>query len=67
MTQQQKSVDAWNAIHETVVPVTYRDDDGYLIATKTRSKAFLLSGRDAAIFIYEAGAPVMLDRVTVRR
>jgi hypothetical protein len=63
-TPQQQSVDAWNASHETAVPVTYRQM-GEDVPTKTRSKAVVLSGV-ASIFIDGVSGCVALDRVTVR-
>lgn len=67
MTPQQKSVDAWNGRHETVVPVTYRKDDKSTVDTATRSKAFVLGGHTATIMVDGVCGCVALDRVTVRR
>lgn len=60
----QAAVEAWNAGVNVGDAVTYRNDHGKLIPTRTRSKAAVLSGHTAVIWLYGIAGCVALDRVT---
>lgn len=57
-------VEAWNAQVAEGAPVTYRDDRGNLTETRTRSKAQVLSGHTAVVWIEGKSGCVALERVT---
>jgi hypothetical protein len=63
MTMPQEAVDAWNAEVKVGDPVTYQNDFGELIPTRTRSNASVLSGHTAVIWLYGIRGCVALDRV----
>lgn len=62
-TAQQSLVDAWNRQFRVGVNVAYMRDDDTSLETQTRSKAELLSGHTAVIWLYKVGGCVALDRV----
>jgi hypothetical protein len=56
--------DAWNAAHPVGCDVTLKKDSGELLRTKTRSKAEVLSGHSAVIWLDGVRGCYLLDRVT---
>jgi hypothetical protein len=64
----QQAVDAWNAAHHPAVPVevTYVKDDFTVVNTVTRSRAEVLSGHTAVIWLVGVRGCVALERVKPR-
>lgn len=58
------AVDGWNQRHAVGIDVTYRNDLGELIATKTRTHAYVLEGHSAVIWLEGVSGCVRLDRVS---
>ena len=64
---EQAKVDRWNAAHPgDPIDVTYVKDDNSVVNTTTRSRAELLSGHTAVIWLIGVRGCVMLDRVKPR-
>lgn len=59
----QKDCDTWNAKHQIGAPVNVRMDNGETTRTVTRSKAEMLSGHTAVIWLEGISGCYMLDRV----
>jgi hypothetical protein len=49
--QQQRQVDAWNGKYPVGTPVKLRKNDGTSVKTVTRSKAELLGGHTAVVWL----------------
>lgn len=62
MTRQQR-VDQWNAAHPVGTPVVVRLDSGKNFATKTRSRAEVLSGHTPVIWLEGVRGCYILERV----
>lgn len=58
------AVDGWNQQHEIGAPVVYRNDSHELLFTTTRSRADILGGHTAVIWLVGVAGCVALDRVT---
>lgn len=56
-------VDAWNSRHGVGTKVILRKDDGSKIETRTRSKAEILSGHSAVIWLENVSGCHLLGRV----
>lgn len=53
----------WNSRHEVGTKVVVRKDDGSKVETATRSKAEVLSGHSAVIWLEGISGCYLLDRV----
>jgi hypothetical protein len=62
--QQQKLVDEWNAKHAVGARVKLLKDDDSIVETVTRSRAELLSGHTAVIWLEGVSGCYCLERVT---
>ena len=62
--QQMKFVRDWNAKHAVGVAVHVRTADGGVVASKTRSEAWLLGGHTAVILVEGFSGGMMLSRVS---
>ena len=63
--KEQAKVENWNRTMPSVgVKVVYRNDDGTLVMTTTKSAAELLGGHTAVIWLDGISGCVALDRVT---
>ncbi|MCX7071185.1 MAG: hypothetical protein NTW01_09355 [Gammaproteobacteria bacterium] len=60
-------VDSWNAEHPVGTPVYVRLDNGTEMETTTRSKAQVLSGHSAVIWLEGITGCYLLDRCRVRQ
>lgn len=68
--QKQEAEEAarmWNEAHAVGIRVTYRDDHGALHGTRTRSRAQVLSGHTAVVWLERRAGCVALDRVRPSR
>jgi hypothetical protein len=63
--QARSQVDAWNARHQVGAAVTYVKNDNSVVHTVTRSKAEVLSGHTAVIWLENVRGCVLLARVKV--
>jgi hypothetical protein len=63
---EQKKADAFNATHEVGATVYYHNDRGEIIHTTTRTRAEVLSGHTAVIWLDGVRGCVMVDRVSDR-
>lgn len=63
---EERKVATFNAEILIGSPVSYRDDAGNVIETHTRSKASLLSGHTAVVWLENVRGCVAVDRVTPR-
>lgn len=61
---QQRIVEAWNARYPVGTRVRVRMDLGGIVETKTRSRAELLSGHTAVIWLDDIVGAYALERVT---
>lgn len=61
--QQQKRVDRWNAEHPVGTEVEVTKDLGEVLRTRTRSRAELLSGHTAVIWLEGVRGCYLLERV----
>lgn len=57
------SVERWNATHPVGTPVVLRLDNGKDFATKTRSRAEILSGHTPVIWLEGVRGCYILERV----
>lgn len=62
--KEQAKVDAWNAAHAVGTYVTLHKDGGEVIATRTLSRAEVLSGHTAVIWLEGVSGCYDLTRVT---
>lgn len=62
--QMVDSVDRWNSSMAIGAAVAYRSDVGTTIYTVTRSRAELLGGHTAVVWLQDVRGCVLLDRVT---
>lgn len=60
----QLEVDVWNKCNPIGTPVKVRKDNGETVATVTRSRAEVLSGHSAVIWLDGISGCYALDRVT---
>jgi hypothetical protein len=60
----QRAVDVWNAKHPIGTKVRVRKDNGDVLSTTTRTKAEVLSGHTAVIWVSDIRGCYLLDRVT---
>jgi hypothetical protein len=60
----QRQCEAFNARYSVGQPVTLRKDDGSGFITTTRSKAEVLSGHTAVIWVEGVSGCYLLDRIT---
>jgi hypothetical protein len=60
------AVSHWNAAHPEGTPVTVTLDNGRRVATRTRSRAAVLSNYSAVIWLAGRSGCYALDRVTPR-
>jgi hypothetical protein len=63
MKKLQAKVDDWNKDHKVGTRVEYRKDDHSIVRTVTRSRAEVLSGHTAVIWLEGVTGCVDLDRV----
>jgi hypothetical protein len=61
--RQQRRVDDWNRAHPVGTPVTVRKDAGEILETRTRSRAELLGGHTAVIWLDNVRGCYALERV----
>lgn len=59
-----KFVRDWNEKHAVGIAVHVRTDDGSVVASKTRSEAWLLGGHTAVILVEGFTGAMMLSRVS---
>lgn len=57
-------VDAWNEKYMSGFPVNHHRKDGSIKRTKTRSRATVLSGHGAVVWLHNVMGCVALERVT---
>lgn len=62
--EQRAEVLAWDACHQVGDPVDVRKDDGTVLRTVTRSRAFVAESGLAVIFVEGISGYYRLDRVT---
>lgn len=62
----ERDVNTWNAEVSVGAPVTYQKDDGQNVDTFTRSRAEVLGGHTAVVWLEDIRGCVALNRVTVR-
>lgn len=60
---EQKKVDAWNTKYSVGQDVDVHKDDGQIVRTKTRSRAEVLSGHTAVIWLDGVRGCYLLERV----
>jgi hypothetical protein len=60
------AVSLWHAAHPEGTPVTVTLDGGRRVATRTRSRAAVLSDRSAVVWLAGLSGCHALDRVTPR-
>lgn len=63
LEQLQKQCDDWNAKYPVGRAVMVEKDDGSIYTTRTRSRASVLSGHTAVIFVDGISGCYLLDRV----
>ncbi len=63
--QLQQAVNNWNGAVSPGTEVTYRNDKGEFILTKTRTLAEILNGHTAVVWLDDVRGCVDLSRVSV--
>lgn len=63
--QLQETIDNWNNAVSPGTEVTYRNDKGEFIRTKTRTRAEILSGHSAVVWLDDVRGCVDLSCVSV--
>lgn len=59
----QKQCDEWNAANQVGAEVEVLKDNGAVVQTKTRGKAYVMSGHTAVIFLEGISGCYLLGRV----
>jgi len=69
-TRVQQNADAeaahWNNQHSSSVPVIYRKDDNSTVRARTRTRACVIGGHTAVVWLEGITGCVALSRVTAR-
>jgi hypothetical protein len=63
VTDQIRAVSDWNDRYPVGTPVTVEKDSGEIVATKTRSSAWMLSGHTAVVMLEGISGGYLLSRV----
>ena len=66
VTAQIKAVRDWNDAHRIGTPCTVELDSGDIVATKTRSEAWMLSGHTAVVMLEGISGAYALERVRAK-
>lgn len=67
MEDMQRQVELFNHGVKEGDHVTYKRDDGSILATRTRSAAYILSGHTPVVFVEGVSGCVLLNRVSVAK